>query len=285
MRIRATVAAVSGALALSALLVPAAQADDGRTWSNDHTPSFPKAGAERFAGSTAADVPAEVPVLLKAVVNGGKPVVVGTKSKQTYSLAITASHSSGIFAVGGYVWTGTSVDDPYSYGVVQNEEDSTCTVVNATTSTCKMTVTFDPAELINSDSGTWKVGGWAVSNDAQLVESDYISKTYLQRFSKLTANAGPEPVAKGKALTVTGKLTRANWDTNTYMGYTNQPVKLQFRKAGTSTYTTVKTVTSSSTGSLKTSVTASADGYWRYSFAGTSTTPAVSAAGDYVDVR
>ncbi|MGW8886615.1 calcium-binding protein [Streptomyces sp. NPDC055749] len=285
MRIRATVAAVSGALALSALVVPAAQADDGRTWSNDHNFSTSKpSGTERFAGSTAAAA-AELPVLTKAVVNGGKPVVVGTSSKQTYSVAITASHPTGVSDVFGYVWTGSTLDDPQGMGITQNEDASSCTAVSATTSTCKFTVTFDPALLWNSDSGTLKVGGAALANDGEVGEKEYIGKSYLQRFSKLTVNAGPEPVAKGKALTVTGKLTRANWDTGTYMGYTNQPVKLQFRKAGTSTYTTVKTVTSSSTGALKTSVTASADGYWRYSFAGTTTTPAVTTAGDGVDVR
>ncbi|GAA3002070.1 DUF5707 domain-containing protein [Streptomyces fulvorobeus] len=285
MRIRATVAAVSGALALSALVVPAAQADDGRTWSNDHKLSMPKAGAERFAGSSSSAAAEELPVFTKAVVNGGKPVVVGTKSKQRYSLAITATHPSGVYDIFGYVWNGASIDDPNSYGILQDEENAVCAEDNATTTTCRMTVTFDPAELYNTNAGTWKVGAAVVSRDGQIGESDYISKTYLQRFSKLTVNAGPEPVAKGKALTVTGALTRANWNTGTYLGYTQQPVKLQFRKVGTSTYTTVKTVTSSSTGSLKTSVTASADGYWRYSFAGTSTTPAVSAAGDYVDVR
>ncbi|QNE75774.1 calcium-binding protein [Streptomyces finlayi] len=285
MRIRATVAAVSGALALSALVVPAAQADDGRSWSNDHNFSSSKpSGAERFAGSTAAAAE-ELPVFTKAVANGGKPFVAGTKSAQTYSVAITASHPSGVSGIWGYVWTGDTIDDPNGFGINQNEETSSCTKVSATTSTCTMTVTFDPAELYNSDAGTWKVGGAVLSNDGQVGEQEQIGKTYLQRFSKLTVNAGPEPVLKGKALTVTGKLTRANWNTGTYMGYTNQPVKLQFRKAGTSTYTTVKTVTSSSTGSLKTTVTAAADGYWRYSFAGTSTTPAVSATGDGVDVR
>ncbi|MFD8734645.1 hypothetical protein ACFV06_06955, partial [Streptomyces sp. NPDC059618] len=59
----------------------------------------------------------------------------------------------------------------------------------------------------------------------------------------------------------------------------------QFKKKGSTTYTTVKTVRTSSTGALKTTVTASADGYYRYSFAGTTTTPAVSAAGDFVDVK
>ncbi|RLV68540.1 hypothetical protein STAN_4064 [Streptomyces sp. CBMAI 2042] len=50
-------------------------------------------------------------------------------------------------------------------------------------------------------------------------------------------------------------------------------------------FTTVKTVKTSSTGTLKTTVKASADGTWRYSFAGTPSTPAVSATGDYLDVK
>lgn len=57
------------------------------------------------------------------------------------------------------------------------------------------------------------------------------------------------------------------------------------REAGTSTYTTVKTVTTSSTGTLRTTVTASVDGYWRYAFAGTTTTASAKAAGDYVDTK
>lgn len=56
-------------------------------------------------------------------------------------------------------------------------------------------------------------------------------------------------------------------------------------QAGTATYATVKTVNTSSTGDLTTTVTASEDGYWRWNFAGTSTTPAVKATGDFVDVQ
>ncbi|MFF9772677.1 hypothetical protein ACF1HJ_03190 [Streptomyces sp. NPDC013978] len=33
------------------------------------------------------------------------------------------------------------------------------------------------------------------------------------RDATLSANAAPEPVAKGKTLTVTGKLARAEWET------------------------------------------------------------------------
>jgi hypothetical protein len=62
-------------------------------------------------------------------------------------------------------------------------------------------------------------------------------------------------------------------------------VKLQFRKKDSSTYTTLKTIKTDSAGNLKTTTTATVDGYFRYSFAGTSTTSTVSATGDYVDVQ
>ena len=42
---------------------------------------------------------------------------------------------------------------------------------------------------------------------------------------------------------------------------------------------------SDSYGNVKATATAQYDGYWRFNFAGTTTTPAVSATGDYVDVK
>jgi hypothetical protein len=36
---------------------------------------------------------------------------------------------------------------------------------------------------------------------------------------------------------------------------------------------------------LRTTVAASTDGYWRYAFAGTTTTASAKAAGDYVDTK
>ncbi|NUP38698.1 MAG: hypothetical protein HOY76_17195, partial [Streptomyces sp.] len=70
-----------------------------------------------------------------------------------------------------------------------------------------------------------------------------------------------------------------------YHGYAGQSVKLQFRKAGSSTYSTIRTLTTTSTGTAKTTTTASTDGYYRYYFPGTTTTPAAHATGDFVDVR
>jgi hypothetical protein len=237
MRIRAAIACLSGALALSALAVPAAQADEGQ-------------GDTHITG---------------VVVNGGKPVVIGTTTKKTFSLKITATDDSGISDVYGFMYHGT-LDDPD--GFAGSDAPLTCTK-SATTAT----------------AGTWKVLAAADANDGDYIEKDIAGTGKVLRQAQLTVNASPEPVKKGATLTATGKLSRASWDTNTYGGFANQPVKLQFRKAGTSTYTTVKTVYSSSTGTLKTTTTASADGYWRFSYAGTSTTSAVNATGDYVDVQ
>ncbi|MER5891547.1 DUF5707 domain-containing protein [Streptomyces sp. NPDC001876] len=283
MRIRATVAVATGALALSALGLPAATADDGRTWTPDFGLSAPERPSERMAArAVTADDDLRI---TKAVVNGGKPIIVGTTAPKKVTVAITATDDSGIADAGTILWIGDDMESEDSFGFSQNEETAKCTAASATTSTCTLTVTVDPAWLINSDSTSWHVGAAVLSKDGQIVQDDAFGRTNLQRLSKVTVNAAPEPVRKGYTITVTGKLSRANWETGTYKGYAGQAVKLQFRKKTSSTYTTVKTIKTSSTGELKTTVKASVDGYWRYSFAGTSTTPTVTAAGDFVDVK
>jgi hypothetical protein len=107
----------------------------------------------------------------------------------------------------------------------------------------------------------------------------------IQRAAKLTVDASPEPVRKGRTLTVKGKLTRADWKAGVYSGYRGQKVTLQFKAKGASSYSTVRTITSGTGGALSTTVKASKDGYYRFAFAGTATTAAKAAAGDYVDVK
>ncbi|MGP3998639.1 DUF5707 domain-containing protein [Streptomyces sp. 8N706] len=262
MRRRAVFAVLAAGAALGGLTVPAAQADE-----------------------TVGDIR-----ITNVVVNGGKSIVVDAADK-TITVSMTATDPSGIWDADFYLWRGPDGTDPYDNadGYIVPNEDTTpadCVASSATTSTCSKTFTFEPdAWLTNADAGTWKVGVQAFANDDSRAERWAYTTTRLQRHSKLTVNASPEPIAKGGTLTITGKLTRANWDTLDYRGYTNQPVKLQYRKAGTTTYTTVKTVYSSSTGDLKTTATASEDVYWRWNFAGTSTTPAATATGDVVDVQ
>lgn len=282
MRIRATVAAVSGALAFSALTVPAYAQD---------TPAPDRSGVPEFdlpappQGRSLAARAASDTQVTKVTVNSGKAIVVGTTNVKTVTVSVTATDSSGVFDASAMLWHGTDPDDPDSYGILPNEDYGDCVESSATTATCKVTFTIDPAWLFNEDAGTWNVAAAAVGWDGSEAVDMKKGTTKFQRFSRLSVNAAPEPVKKGKTITITGALTRANWDTNQYAGYTKQAVKLQFRKKGSDTYTTVKTVTSDSKGNLKTTRTAATDGYWRWNFAGTSTTPAVKASGDFVDVK
>ncbi|GAB7109213.1 hypothetical protein JCM4814A_75270 [Streptomyces phaeofaciens JCM 4814] len=271
MRKRAIVVAVSGAFALSALAVPAAQA----------------------APTAAPNV-----TFSNVKVNAGKNIVVGPTTKvtvtATYTVTKPASVSAGSLVSGPLLYRGTTFG-PDADELWGGDDAGSCTTVSSTVLHCTAKIQFRPApttdfgDLTNSLAGTWKIGALATTTNASS-EDDFkwqgnLGTVKVQRASKLTVDATPEPVKKGKTLTVTGKLTRANWDTNKYAGYAAQSVKLQFKKKGSSTYTTVKTIKTSSTGTLKTTVKASADGYFRYSFAGTSTTPAVTTAGDFVDVK
>ncbi|MFI6880452.1 DUF5707 domain-containing protein [Streptomyces sp. NPDC050400] len=296
MRIRATAAAVtvSGALALTAFAVPAAQAGDNVLGSAaaqrvaDFHSGHAASRASTFAAASGYDDQLGDTALSNVVVNGGKDVVLGTSAKANFKVTFTATDDSGIDNTSAFaiVYHGTDLDSSDN-GALQNEADgaTTCKTVNATTSTCTLSFTVDPRDLWNVDAGSWKVLAGAQANDLDYSVREKAKSYSTKRYAKLTTNAAPEPVKKGKTITVTGLLSRANWDTGKYMGYTKQSVTLQYRKKTSSTYTNVKTVTSSSTGSLKTTVKASADGYFRYKFAGTSTTPAVTSTSDFVDVR
>lgn len=286
MRIRATVAVVSGALALSALTGAAAQAAPGPDRERVQVPTAESVFGKQATAKGKGFKAAAVPKVSKVTVNGGKDIVLGTTKLKTFSVSVTASHASNIGDAYAYFWHGSTYETADGI-LTPNEEYASCKASSATTSTCKLTFTVDPQwDLYNDLAGSWNVGVGALAAD----ESDFAwiekhSKTRVQRFSKLVVNATPEPVKKGKTLTVNGTLSRANWDTWKYAGYTQQSVKLQFKKKGAASYTTVKTVKSGSKGALKTTVKAASDGYWRWSFAGTSTTPAINSTADFVDVK
>ncbi|MFS8202269.1 DUF5707 domain-containing protein [Streptomyces sp. CWNU-52B] len=259
---RTTVGAFVGAFALSALTIPAtAQADD-------------------FSGDIR---------ITNVVVNGGKDIVLGTTDVKTFTIAVTATDDSGIKVGDTFpVMWHTRFPNGESYGlVIPDNIAGKCVSQSSTTTTCTYTLKMNPRihPQDNTTAGTWTVRALALANDGDYVTRDSAAKAKVLRNSRLTVNAAPEPVKKNKTITVTGALTRANWETYRYGGYTKQPVKLQFKKKGTSTYTTLKSVATDSKGNLRTTTKATADGYFRYSFAGTSTTPAVASSADYVDVK
>jgi hypothetical protein len=304
MRIRATVAAVSGALALSALVAPAALAADGpnapagvaAAGKAAHSAS----GKAAFSTAAASGTPYDLDASFSNVkVNKGKNIAVGTTNLVKVPVTFTLTHGEDVdihapdFVAAVELYRGADFSDELWYF---DSDVASCTDSSSTVASCSTTVAIDPVELTNEDAGAWKAAGFAVAFNGEDPENpnldnvgvavtDKVAAYNLQRYSKLTVNAAPEPVKKGKTVTVTGKLSRANWDDGKYHGYTNQSVKLQFRKKSSSTYTTLKTIKSDSTGNLKTTTAATVDGYYRYSFAGTTTTPGVSATGDFVDVQ
>ncbi|MGW1500855.1 hypothetical protein ACWCQW_20120 [Streptomyces mirabilis] len=305
MRIRATVAAATGALALSAFAVPAAHA--AGTSSHASVVKAAQTAAQQHSGKSAFSATVDGdPYALNATfsavkVNNGKSIVVGTTNTVKVPFSYTLTHGADVnITAGDFV---ASIDLYKGTSFFENDVEfvgtkAVCTVKTTTTATCTGTVSIDPLELYSSDAGTWKSAAFAVAYNGQnqttpadpskigvAVKDPAAANFYLQRASKLTVNAAPEPVKKGRTITVTGALTRANWDNGKYSGYVGQPVKLQFKKKGATSYTTVKTIKTTTGGALKTTVTASVDGTFRYSFAGTTTTPAVNAAGDYVDVQ
>jgi hypothetical protein len=266
------VATLVGALGLSVLNAPAAQAAD--------------------TGITVSDI----------VINKGKPIVVGT------SKPVEPPISFDIALPSGYTTADPSRYDAYPFlyrGGITTAADTgenfiqpgsyTCYEVDSKHAQCEGSLYIDPhpsQEHVdsNSDATTWKVGValrlWKADGGLKTGELETRSATVqLKRAAKATTNASPEPVTKGKTITVTGKLTRANWSTKKYDAYSGRTVSLQFRAKGTDTYKTVKKATTSSTGGLKTTVTASVDGSYRWVYYGNSTTGVATSAADYVDVR
>ncbi|MFE2426656.1 hypothetical protein ACFXJ5_07865 [Streptomyces sp. NPDC059373] len=280
MRIRATVAALSGALVLSALALPAAAQASERPGAEPlNTFSSKAVHADTAAGDT---------TFSNVVVNGGKDIVLGLTTKKTVTVSWTATDTDGVADSWAALWHGTDMDN-MDGALVPTADTATCTVsaTDATVSACKISISIDASTDLykNGAAGTWKLYIDADDSAGNGSYNDTATTVQVKKISKLTVNATPEPVKKGKTITVTGKLSRANWTTNSYTGYSTQPVKLQYRKKDSSTYTTLKTIKSSSTGALKTTTTATADGFYRFSFAGTSTTATTNATGGYVDVQ
>ncbi|MGW4908727.1 hypothetical protein [Streptomyces sp. NPDC004270] len=294
MRIRVAATVLSGAVALSALAVPVAAQAASSPSAKAQLSSFANSAPAAHATNSAQTVRPKDGIgsisFSKGVVNGGKDIVLGTTTNKSVTATYTASSSSGVALTQAFLWQGT---DPSSTdtitGALGTDDDPVCT--ESTTQTgvysCKAVFNIHAATDMknNGVAGTWKLalGGYDLSASASF--DDNVGTGKIKKASKLTVNATPEPVKKGKTVTVTGKLTRANWDNGTYGGYAGQKVVLQFRKKTSSTYTNVKAITAGTGGALKTTTKATVDGYFRFSFATNATTGASTATGDYVDVK
>ncbi len=100
------------------------------------------------------------------------------------------------------------------------------------------------------------------------------------------ANASPEPVRKGRTITVKGVLQERKAGSSTWKAYGTKKVQILFRPKGKKTWYLMTTVTSKANGSFGKGITARQDGTWVPVFLKPDSKHFVgSGKEDYVDVR
>jgi hypothetical protein len=236
-------------------------------------------------GSLAA-APAFADTAVKPTIDKAKvsSLVFGTTGTKTVSVSVTVSDDSGVEGVKTAPWP--KLIDPPTEADAADFTPATCTASSATTSVCTYTEKLNVTDLANELAGTWYLAVQVTGKDGGTAFKPKATSFSFKRQDKLAAaNATPEPVKKNATLTVTSKLTRANWDNHKWQAYTKQSVKLQFLKAGTTAWKTVKTVKSSTTGAVKATAKATAAGKWRFVYAGNSASSAVTSAADTVKLK
>ncbi|WP_026412482.1 carboxypeptidase regulatory-like domain-containing protein [Actinomadura oligospora] len=95
-------------------------------------------------------------------------------------------------------------------------------------------------------------------------------------------NASPEPVRKGRTLTVKGRVTK---QVGTWKAGAGATLTVYFKPSGSSKWKAMGTAKADRNGWFTKNFKASADGTWAAAYAGSSTYLGVWSAGDYVDVR
>jgi hypothetical protein len=131
--------------------------------------------------------------------------------------------------------------------------------------------------------GTWNVRALAEDNSGNqsagilTVRDTFVLKNGT-KIVKLRVN--PEAVAKGTTVTVGGLLKHRV--SSSWAPYAGKVVKIQFRKAGTGSWTNVIATTSRSTGRFSAPVKATAAGEWRAVYKGDATTMKATSGVDRV---
>jgi hypothetical protein len=263
MRIPAAAAAVTGALALSAFVLPAAHAEQA---------------------STAA----AKPEITTVIVNGGEDIVVGKLTEpREIPITVIAKARPADLLVSVALWHGTDFDDVNGIdGSLFPTESAHCVAVNATTSTCDQTLTINPGFDLdrNELAGDWHVDAYVMDKNHHSVDKPNYADVKVLRAAKLTADTSKKQVKKGNEIGVSGNLTRADWDTVQNVGFEGAAAQLQFRAEGTRDFSTVKTVKASTDGFLYATVKASKDGNWRWSYAGNKATATATSPARFVNV-
>ena len=98
-------------------------------------------------------------------------------------------------------------------------------------------------------------------------------------------DATPEPVTKGKNLTVKAQMTVASWETNKNVPLVGHQVLLQYRKGTSGPFETLKKIKTDRNGWATATVKATADGAYRYDLRGHEAHQPAAGWTDFVDVK
>jgi hypothetical protein len=163
--------------------------------------------------------------------------------------------------------------------------------LDAVPTSIKKKVSISPTVLTNADAGAKGAAVLALgtedAEDADPAELDTTFSLLRRSTWGTTFNATPEPVVKGARITVKGTLTRVSWNgkkKSTYGPYGSRLVDIQFQAPGTTTWVTIKSVTTGKTGKLNSTVKAITTGTWRLHFKGNSVSGAANSKTDKVVV-
>ncbi|MFJ8631256.1 hypothetical protein [Streptomyces sp. NPDC093568] len=255
--VTAAAAAFSAVLAVAAFAVPASGADqdaDTAFWNID--------------------------------VNHDRDYTVGVEAtrKRVFSVSATVSDPSGVQSVSYELWHGA--DRANADGVMVGS--SHCVKINEMTSVCSALVTADPNTNLRSNAlaGVWTITPVATDGAGNVTRGDgaYFARIKRQTYMSQTV-ATPQPVKKGKDLTVKARMTVASWETRKNAPLIGHQVLLQYRKGTSGPFVTLKKVKTDRNGWASATVKATADGAYRYDFAATSLTVGTTGSADYVDVK
>jgi hypothetical protein len=255
------------------------------TAGNDQGGTLSRTVLRAIAGpATARDETVGGVTISNVKVNYDRGLILGTSGTVPMTATFTASAPSGIEGGGLYLWHG-------AYNTPDGVQTATteCRAVNTTTANCTASLyIWDVRYLFSSNAlaGTWRASVWATAKDGVgLADRHSAGSVVIKRATRLSANAGPEPVKKRKKVTVTGLLARADWTTGPYGPYPYRAVVLQWIKRGAKKWVNVKTVRSDAKGRLTATDKARADGSYRFVYVTDSTSAGAVSAADYVDVR
>ncbi|MDW4907872.1 hypothetical protein RB628_21595 [Streptomyces sp. ADMS] len=265
MRIRATVATVTAAALSAALAVTALAA--------------PAAGAEQD------DTPTQIKNI-EVNQNRDYTVVVEAARKVKFPISALVHDPSGIKSVSFSLQHGAT--EAEVDGRIAQVGPSRCVKVDESWSKCEAVMIADPYTNVRSNAlaGAWGINIVAVDGEGNVTREDYMPLARIKRKTHLSlADATPEPVKKGKNLTVKARMIVASWEKHKDVPLIGHQVLLQFRQGASGPFKTLKKVRTDRNGWATATVQATVDGQYRYDFAGTSLTQARSGLADFVDVK